>query len=77
MAKSVDELWINRRRASYRILFAVIVLAFTLGFWSGFGLRQYQESVGMDIQERRYMQIVEAVGSCGNEFTNARTWRKK
>lgn len=78
MAKSVDELWIDRRRALKIFRVAGILLGFTVGFWAGFGMRHYQESVGLDVQERRYMEIVDALGSCnGKKITKARhSWKK-
>lgn len=78
MAKSVDELWIGRRRASQFIRVAGIILALTVGFWAGFGLRQYQENVNLNVQERRYLEIVDALGSCGGKkIPNARRVSEK
>ena len=78
MAKSVNELWIGRRRASQFVRVAGIMLALTVGFWAGFGLRQYQENVTFNIQERRYLEIVDALGSCGEKkITNIRRVSEK
>ena len=78
MAKSVNELWIDRRRASQLFRVVGIIFALTVGFWAGFGLRQYQEGVNLNVQERRYLEIVDALGSCGEKKpTNVRRVSKK
>lgn len=71
VARTVQDLWREKRRATWAMWIGLwlvaITAAWTLGFWTGYKLGRYQDKISLEVQEARYREILDyAVNMCGD-----------